>query len=64
MQEKNDTMNMDKDTGKWREFHTSPTHNKNECCTKQSFVTELKASGSNSCSDTEPELDKGNDKWK
>eukprot|EP00253_Pinus_taeda_P005257 PITA_05257 len=63
-QEKNNTTKLKKDTGKWCEFHKSPTHNTSECRTKQSLVVELKASESDTCSDPEPEPDKGNGKGK
>jgi len=55
---------MKKDTGKCCEFHKSSTHNTSECWAKQSLVTELKASESDACSDSESEPDKGNDKGK
>ena len=63
-QEKNNTTKLKKDTGKWCEFHKSPTHNTSECRTKQSLVAELKASESDACSDPASELDKGNGKGK
>jgi len=55
---------MKKDTVKLCEYCKSPTHKINECRSKDSLVVELKASKSNACSDSEPELDKGNDKGK
>eukprot|EP00253_Pinus_taeda_P027878 PITA_27878 len=63
-QEKNNTTKPKKDTGKWCEFHKSPTHNTSEFRTKQSLVAELKASESDARSDPEPEPDKGNGKGK
>ena len=61
---KNNATKPKKDTGKWCEFHKSPTHNTSECWTKQSLAAELKASESDACSNLEPELDKGNGKRK
>ena len=60
----NNTTNQKKDTGKWCEFHNSPTHSTNKCRAKQSLVAELKASESDAFSDPELEPDKGNDKGK
>ena len=45
----NTTTNPNKDTGKWCEFHNSPTHNINECQAKQSSMAELKAPKSDAC---------------
>lgn len=44
MQAKNNTAKTKKDTGKWCEFHKSPTQNTSECQAKQSLMSELKAS--------------------
>ena len=50
--------------GKWCEFHKSSTHNMSKCQAKQSLVVELKAFESDTCSDSESETNKGNDKGK
>jgi hypothetical protein len=44
---------MKKDTKKWCEYHKSPWHNTEECCSKQSLMAELKASESKVDSDSE-----------
>jgi len=62
--EKNNTTKLKKDTGKWCEFHTSPTHKTSECSTKQLLVVELKAYKSDAYSDPESGPDKGNGKGK
>ena len=61
-QEKRNTANLKKEAGKWCDFHKSPTHNTSECFSKQSLVAEIKASELDAYSDTESELEKGNDK--
>ena len=53
-----------KEARKWCKFHKSPTHNTCECRAKQSLVAEIKASESDTYSDTESEPKKGNDKGK
>ena len=60
----NTTTNQKKDTGKWCEFHNSPTHNKIECWAKKLLLFELKEPESDACSDPEPEPDKGDEKGK
>ena len=60
----NNTKNTNKDTGKWCEFHNSPTHSTNECRAKQSLVAELKAPELDACFDPEPKLYKGDEKGK
>jgi hypothetical protein len=46
MQHKKGNEKMNKDTGKWCEYHKIPWHNIEECHSKQLLVAELKASKS------------------
>ena len=64
LQVKSNTSNPKKEAGKWCEFHKSPTHNTSECRAKQSLVVEIKASESDTYSDTKSEPEKGNDRGK
>ena len=64
LQEKNNTTKLKKDLGKLCEFHKNSTHNTSECLAKKSLVAELKVLESDASSDSELELDKGNDKVK
>ena len=64
LQAKNNTTKLNKEVGKWCEFHKSPTHNTSECRAKQSLVAEIKASESNAYSDTKSEPEKENDRGK
>ena len=63
-QAKNNTTKPKKDTGKWREFHKTSTHNISECQAKQPLVVEMRASELDACSDSESKPDKVNDKGK
>ena len=51
--------NMNKDTGKWCNFHKNPLHNTNECHTKQSLVAQLRALKLDLESDFDSKMDKG-----
>lgn len=53
-----------KDTKKWREFHKTPTHNKNEIFTEHTLGAELNDLNMDSCSNFESESDKGTKKIK
>ena len=50
---------MNKDTGKWYDFHKIPWHNTDECHTKQSLVAEMKSSELDPDSDSNSKMDKG-----
>ncbi len=64
LQAKNNVVKPKKDTKKWCEFHKSSTHNTSDFRAKQSLVTKPKVSELDSCSDSESEPNKGNDKGK
>ena len=44
---------MKKDMGKWCEYHKTPWHNTDECCSKHSLMAKMKASDSEADSDSE-----------
>jgi hypothetical protein len=50
---------MKKDTRKWCEYHKSPWHNIDECCSKKFLVDEMKDSESEVDSDSEPNPEGG-----
>ena len=58
-QENKNTAKLNKDMGKWCEFHKSSTHNTSECRAKQSLVAEMRAFESDACFDSESEPEKG-----
>jgi hypothetical protein len=51
---------MNKDIGKWCEFHKIPWHNTYECRLKQLLVVELKDSTLEVGSESESDIEKGN----
>jgi hypothetical protein len=46
---------MKNDTTKWCDFHKIPSHNIDECCSKQSLVVEVKDTDPNPDSESDPE---------
>jgi hypothetical protein len=58
MQRKKGNEKSKKDTRKWHEFHNSPWHNTDECCSIQSLVAKLKDKDPNPDLDPDSENDK------